>query len=179
MNILPIALGGAALLYFLSKSGSSSCTKRMVRLPDGREVCETELPQMGYVLYNGSWYHQTQFEGTGQYEGVDTTSPRWYETLTNMINTGTNLFQLVEGTGILPGARIDIVNQQANLVTVDIKVGPIEERISVSPTTSSRKVDEAGRYGYQVIQNSRGSSTINLYDFDRDNPTIKTLTINW
>jgi len=99
---IALLLGGAALLVWAMQnqqqtSTNPPCSQRLVRLPDGRTVCETQLPSLGYILYNGNWYHQTQFQPSGQYSGINPNSIDWFNVLTNIVQQGGEIWTFFSG----------------------------------------------------------------------------------
>lgn len=89
-----IGIGLLALVNGNSNA-KSKCKGNKYKLPDGATACEEDLASLGYVQYEGKWYHQSQFTPAGQYAGVDKNSSQWLGILTNMINTGISIAQYI------------------------------------------------------------------------------------
>ncbi len=104
-TFLYIGLGVGALLLLQNYGGGGGsttappCSQRLVQLPTGQTVCETQLPALGYILYNGQWFHRSQFQPPPQYGGVNPNSQEWQNILIGLVNTGFNIYNLFSGTG--------------------------------------------------------------------------------
>ena len=90
-----LIIGGLAVaaVLLLGKKGSGQMFTIppgvSAQLPQGGTVPESQLPQYGYVQYQGSWYHQSQFQAP---PGTDTNSQQWYQTLITALQTGQQLY---------------------------------------------------------------------------------------
>lgn len=93
---------GALLLNSTNTNNTSTNTNntscpppnRLVMLNSKQAICETELPAMGYIKYKGIWYHQSQFQPSGQYAGTNPNSQQWQNILVSLISTGFDLYNL-------------------------------------------------------------------------------------
>ena len=93
MDITTIGLGAAALLL-LGGGGNKKCVGRTATI-NGKSVCEEDLPAMGYVQWQGQWYHQTQFSPAAAGQIVSASSPQWYTYLNTLLAAGTSLAPLL------------------------------------------------------------------------------------
>ncbi|NDG32065.1 hypothetical protein EB118_18565, partial [bacterium] len=132
----------------LGGTGSSGGTGGMFILPNGQRVPESQLPSLGYVLYQGKWYHQTQFPAPA---GTDNTSPSWLAYLNTAIQTGTQLY--TTGMAIYSSFQKDIkstkVDWNNSVVTVRLVYGyatPTSGAIiyqgDINPTTKDTRTHQ-------------------------------------
>lgn len=111
-NKLLIVGAGLVALYYFTQGGAGNTPNGVPPSPQHRwvpgagYVHESQLPQMGYVLWNGQWYHQTQFQvpNTGTYAGTNPQSPQWLSILNGLIATGGNIAQFfIDNSGSFGG----------------------------------------------------------------------------
>lgn len=113
-QIIILALLGLGV-YFLMNRGkgttNSGPRQRTYTLPDGRKVTESQLPSLGYVLYQGQWYHQSQFPVPNNAPaGMTQSSPNWQQWLNTALSLGQQIvpmFTSNTGGGGLPSSGGD------------------------------------------------------------------------
>lgn len=97
-----LLLGAAYILFkgdpvqervFTVPAGVSS------RAPNGGIFKESQLANLGFVKYQGDWYHQTQFGPSNPAE--DPRSPSWQEKLNAAIQGGYSIWNAVYGAGLM------------------------------------------------------------------------------
>jgi len=99
-----ILVGGAvlgALFLFSSSTTKTPCGLKYdvpgTFTPSGtvEQVCERDLPMYGYVKYNGSWYHSSQFPPPGAATGAGVNWSQWGQLLQQGINAGLEVYTAV------------------------------------------------------------------------------------
>jgi hypothetical protein len=112
MNNTILLIGGGLLAaYLLSRQGGMDPTggapsPQHFFVPSAGWVHQSQLPAMGYIFWNGQWYHQTQFQvpQTGQFAGTNPNSPQWLNILNGVLSTtGTLANFFISNSGSLFG----------------------------------------------------------------------------
>lgn len=88
-----LLLGLGAILWLQRSSGGGT---RRYRLPDGRIVSEGQLPQLGYVQYQGYWIPQARLN---QVTGSGYTAEQWQAIINsgfNLVSAGQNLWTAIQ-----------------------------------------------------------------------------------
>lgn len=84
-TLLIVGAVGLGAYFLLNRSGGNGGGQQaMFRLPDGRVVPESALPGLGYVRYQGQWYHYSALNQAG---GQNTNQAQWQ----NWVNAGTTV----------------------------------------------------------------------------------------
>lgn len=95
---LLIGVGVLALGFLMNQK--SGCNGRKFTVPaqyspDGKSkvVCESDLPRYGFILYQGAWYHSSQFPPPGAGSGTNWTN--WAQLLQQGLNSGMAIYDAV------------------------------------------------------------------------------------
>lgn len=95
MDTKLLILLGLGLAIYFGGGDSSNSGENYYRLPDGREVPESELEALGYVKYLGKWVKQTELLAALQANHISTlppeSSPSAWTVLSTILQTGIGL----------------------------------------------------------------------------------------
>ena len=156
-----LIIGGvvALALLFAGKGGSNKMFTIppgvSAQLPQGGTVSESQLPQYGFIQYQGQWYHQSQFQAP---PGTDSNSQQWYQTLMTALQTGQQLY-VTAGTvaaGVAKTIKSTAVDWNMSSVNVNIVFGFLTWSGPLTPISTVTK-----NYGTQSIQvTNNGAQTV-------------------
>lgn len=152
------AIGVGAYLLLSGKiGGSSGSSGKMFTLPDGRQVPESQLPSLGYVQYQGQWYHQSQLTTANMPQGVDPNSPQWMNYLNTALQTGSQLYTLSSqvASQLSKSIKTTAVDWNNQNITVSVKFGYQVYNDVVNPTTNVTK----SYSDQQIIVSGNGQQT--------------------
>lgn len=121
--------------------GGGGSGGQMFTLPDGRKVPVSQLPSLGYVQYQGQWYHQSQLTVPNMPSGTDPNSPQWLNIINIALQTGAQLYNLSGelASQISKSIKSTAVNWNMSSVTIVVKYGYQTYNGTVNPTTNENK----------------------------------------
>lgn len=157
-----IGIGLLALVNGNSNA-KSKCKGNKYKLPDGATACEEDLASLGYVQYEGKWYHQSQFTPAGQYAGVDKNSSQWLGILTNMINTGISIAQYI--TPLVQPKLSNTVLSQISCASSDINRTAI---ITQAGICTSKYIQQIINNNLPAVQQPSGSIVSSMVKITAD-----------
>lgn len=120
-NIIYLVLG-AIVLFSFSKGGTSS-KENYFKLPDGSSVPESDLPNLGYVLYMGKWVKRSDLEAALAANNLTTIPQSGTQQAWNVIQT-------------ILGAGMNLTTSIINNVEAakDAKIQDILTKYTLSPS---------------------------------------------
>jgi hypothetical protein len=137
------AIGVGAYLLLSGKTGGSGGGggQQMFTLPDGRRVPVSQLPSLGYVQYQGQWYHQSQLTVPNMPSGTDPNSPQWLNILNAALQAGTQLYTMSSelAAQLSKSIKSTAVDWNNSNVTIVVKYGYQTYNGIVNPTTNVTK----------------------------------------
>jgi hypothetical protein len=177
-----LALGAV----FLLKGGTGGGGGQMFTVPAqfsptgvAVSVPVSQLPSLGFVLYNGSWYHSSQFpppSGTNTGSGFNWAN--WASILQTGLQTGLTIYQAANTVVTALAASIIVTpNWGSNNAAIVISGGGVTKNLTVVKNGNSLGGQINANLYYEV--NATAATTVIQVKKITDDTVVSTKTIVW